>query len=481
MKVGEQMKLNFKKTKQTLNLESQFLAFQLINETDLSLSKVLASTLALKTNLSLAQFKDIWVLSDQEKFDQMISSKKPYSQVVTLKEQKTFKLIFLPESNEGYLIYLPEIDLYKKQILDLEYITKQQETYVYQMSHELKTPLSALTSYLDLLKLEDLTKQQKDYISQMSLALDQGLHSMDAILQLSKLNYQKPVLSSDYIDIKVLMNDIYHIFEAACIKKKLYFRMTHQDHLVFISDEGFLKQILSNLVSNALKFTEHGGIEIETKYADKKLVISIKDTGIGMTDEEQLNLFKEFSQANKNISKIFGGTGLGLSITKELVLLLDGKIDVESTYGSGTTFNVYLPVEKAKIDRKEIEQDIILYPKSGLSVLIAEDNLLSLNATASLLKSIGLKVETAQNGKEAFSKFMEYPFDIILMDVSMPVLDGFDTTKKIREKDHKIPIVAMTANTYQEHVDSCLDIGMNDVLFKPFKAKDLYKIIYKNT
>ena len=483
--MGDCMKLSFKKSKTFDEIDSYLLSFKLLDSTSLRLSNELSAFLSVKSTIDFEIFKSLWSLKDQEKIEKLLKMNKPYTQIVELKEQKTFKLIYLPKSSHGYLIYLPELNQYKKEISHLEQMIKKQETYLYEMSHEIKTPLSSLTSYIDLFEKEALTPTQKNYIHNMSNALDQGLHQLDNILQLSKLSYQKPVLSKDIISIKQLIESMSDMFDAELKKKGLYLHVTHQDYFVFASDLNFLKQILTNILSNAIKFTLSGGIDIETSISkvDEKhlLQISISDTGIGMTDEEQLNLFKVFSQAHKDISKTFGGTGLGLSISKALTTLLQGRIDVKSTYGAGTTFTITIPVELSdQIIEKKAEETYQL-PDKDLSILVVEDNLLSRQATKKLLTQINLRVTTAINGKEAISKSLEFPYDLILMDVSMPVLDGFEASKAIREKDLKTPIIAMTANTYQDHVKKCIDHGMNDVLYKPFKAKQLYQIIYNYT
>lgn len=483
--MGDCMRINFKKIKTIDEIDSYLLSFKLLNATSLTLSSDLAAFLAIKPTIDFDAFKSLWSLNDQEKIEKLVKINKPYTQIVELKEHKTFKLIYLPKSSQGYLVYLPELNQYKKEINQLEQIIKKQETYVYQMSHELKTPLSALTSYIDLLKSEDLSAKQLEYLKNMSSALDQGLHQLDSILQLSKLSYQKPVLSKDIISVQSLIESVSDIFDGQLKKKGLYLHVTHQEAFVFESDLGFLKQILTNLVSNAIKFTISGGIDIETtmsKVEDKHLLqISISDTGIGMTDEEQLNLFKVFSQAHKDISKKYGGTGLGLSIAKALVTLLNGRIDVKSTYGAGTTFIVTIPVELSDQIIEQTKDEKYQLPDKDLSILVVEDNVLSLQATEKLLSQINLRVTTAINGKEAISKSLEFPYDLILMDVSMPVVDGLEASRVIREKDKKTPIIAMTANTYQDHVKKCLDQGMTDVLYKPFKAKQLYQIIYEYT
>jgi CheY-like chemotaxis protein len=257
--------------------------------------------------------------------------------------------------------------------------------------------------------------------------------------------------------------------------------MTHYKDINIVSDESLLKQVLTNIISNAIKFTHDGGLYVETDVTEhNQLKITVEDTGIGMTDDELNRIFKPFSQANQEISKRFGGTGLGLSITRKILSLMKGNIEISSTYGSGTKIIITCPIEISK-EKIMSEQDDVLTMRKGLNILIAEDNTLSLKATKQLLENIGLKVEIAKNGIEVLNQYKDYPFNLILMDVSMPKMDGFEATKHLREQDQNIPIIAMTANTYDEHIKACFAAGMTDILYKPFKAKDLYKMIDKHT
>jgi signal transduction histidine kinase len=484
------MKLNFRKASNQQNpnmfYDNVLMFFYLDDHSNLILSDELSSFLSTKSLIDLTEFKSLFILSDHSNIDEIFTLKKKSSALIELKEHKICRLSFNQTKQHGYLLYLPEVNDLKKDLIVSKEMLKTQESFLYQMTHELKTPLSAISSYLDLLKQKDLDKESLTYVKQIQKAYDQGLYQMNSILDLSKLNYKTPTLNQDQIVLKKLFEDIYHIFKASIDQKKLLFHITHHNEFSFISDEAMIKQILTNLISNALKFTEQGSISIETYLIQHEkqsnLSIHLIDTGIGMTDDEQKNIFTSFSQANKDISKIYGGSGLGLSISQKLLSLLNGSINVKSQYKVGTTFIINIPIILLKdIASKDVITQGYNKPKAGLSVLIAEDNVLSADATLNLLKQINLNAHIAKNGKEAIQKFLEYPFDLILMDVSMPVLDGFEASLQIREKDLDIPIIAMTANTYQDHHKKCLDSKMTDVLYKPFKSQELYQIIYKYT
>ncbi len=479
------MKINFRKTKSIEDIYAYILPFEVIDSSQLRVSSELSTYLSVKKNITIDAFRNLFIDKDQEKISQLLKASKPLSHMITSLEHKHFKLIYIPNTNQGYLLPLPEVNVLHKDISFLHKTMKEQEKTLYQLTHELKTPLTSLTSYLELLMHANLDPKYRSYVEKMSLALEQGLHQMNSILELSRLNHQKHSINKDVISIKQLINDIEDMFHAELKKKGLYLHVTHKDFFSFESEINVIKQVIINLVSNAIKFTISGGIDIHTellsKNAQTDLKLTISDTGIGMTDEEQTHIFDQFKQANKNIFASFGGSGLGLSIVNELLKHIDGKIELKSTYGAGSTFTCTLPITLTDDkDLKQVEKAYQL-PQKNLHILLVEDNLLSLEATEKLLKHIDLRVTTAVNGKEAISKFREFPYDIILMDVSMPVIDGLVASKTIRKNDQDIPIIAMTANTYQDHVKKCLDHGMTDILYKPFKAKELYQIIHKHS
>lgn len=488
MEVYGRMKLKSKKAFKDKNhchhCEHIIMDFSIDDEKNIILSNALSSFLSIKSNSDLNTFKSLFLSSNQEQLEKVFKLKKTSTILVELLEHKLCRLSFNYAKQTGYMIYLPEVSHLKNELKNSKDIIKRQESSIYQMAHELKTPLSSISSYLELLKLKDLDPDALQFVNQIEKAYDQGLYQMNSILELSKLNYQNRTLNMNKINVKLLFEDLYHIFKATMDNKGLLFHITHQKEFTFESDSSIIKQILTNLISNAIKFTDHGSISIETSLItiDKtnKLHISITDTGIGMTDQEQLHIFDSFSQANHDISDLYGGTGLGLSISQKLLSLLNGSIKIKSQFKVGTSFILEIPVKLVDISIKKIRPSQSFdKPKPGLSILIVEDNKLSADATFNLLKAIGLHAVIASSGREAVQKFLEYPFDLILMDISLPIMDGFETAHKIREKDLDIPILGMTANTYHDQYVKCIDAKMNDVLYKPFKSQDLYHIIAK--
>lgn len=475
------MKLGLRKIKHEQTIDECLMTFEVINHTYVMLSKKLSKFLSVNQQLTCDKFIDLFKKQEQDRVKKIVKhNEQDQSPIFILKSNHIIKLIFNELSQTGYFIPIDELQAYIKKIENLEQTLKAKESFLYEMSHELKTPLQTMISSIDLLHTADLNDVQKDILYDMSLALDQAIHSTDNILNLAKLEQGKYTLNQELTNIKSLIDDMHRIFKTTLDQKNLYFRTTHYNDVSIITDQSLLKEILTNILSNAIKFTSEGGLYIETDVSFEKILkITIEDTGIGMTDEELNRLFKPFSQANEGISKTYGGTGLGLAITKSILNILKGEIQIESTYGTGTKIIITCPVELSdqELVSKETETQL---PKQNIRVLIAEDNILSLKATKQLLENINLKVEVAKNGIEVINQFNDFPFDIILMDVSMPKMDGFDATKALREKDKNIPIIAMTANTYDDHVKACYHSGMTDILYKPFKAKALYQMISKH-
>jgi CheY-like chemotaxis protein len=242
-----------------------------------------------------------------------------------------------------------------------------------------------------------------------------------------------------------------------------------------------------NLVNNAIKFTHHGHVELSAELLDKsgdsiRLLFRIKDTGIGISDDGKLLLFKDYSQSESNISRKYGGTGLGLSISKNLVNLMDGDIGVESTLNKGSEFWFNLPLKAAKINEIETLSQVESVPQN-LKILLAEDNIINQKVAELTLKQFGLKCDVANDGMEAFNLFIKNNYELVLMDMQMPEVDGLQATEMIRTHENgnlrgsPAYIVALTANAMAEDKKQCLLAGMNNFLSKPFTEKGLSQIL----
>ncbi|MFA0570911.1 response regulator, partial [Vibrio gallaecicus] len=256
------------------------------------------------------------------------------------------------------------------------------------------------------------------------------------------------------------------------------------DDIVYFYDKNRLAQILFNLIGNAIKFTEKGSVDVSITCKPDLIAIQISDTGIGISDTHQSILFHPFIQADDSITRRFGGTGLGLAITKHLVDLMNGDIKVLSSLNIGSKFLVNLPFKSRILQpsvinaQKDVNCD---ESNSSYTVLVVEDNLTNQMVIKLILSRLGHKVYVANNGQEAIElvEINNISFDIIFMDVSMPVLDGLSTTKIIRQKNIQTPIIALTAHTAAEDRSSCLDAGMNEFITKPVRTQEIRDVIYK--
>jgi CheY-like chemotaxis protein len=254
-----------------------------------------------------------------------------------------------------------------------------------------------------------------------------------------------------------------------------------------LGDKTRLYQILMNLLGNAIKFTDHGTVELhmlllENRESQVVIKFQVKDTGIGIPEDKQSYIFEAFTQAKTDISRKYGGTGLGLAITKKLLKLHKSDIQVSSVEGKGTTFTFNLLLDKVPVDKQMAAS---VDPKDlfvGKKVLVVDDNDINILIARRILSKWGLDVETASNGHDAIDKVMSNTFDLILMDIKMPGISGYETSSIIRELDgeyyKKVPIYALTASSLQEENSQYLEVGMNGHLMKPFKPEDIKQILF---
>ncbi|SDS47622.1 ATP-binding protein [Gramella sp. MAR_2010_147] len=369
-----------------------------------------------------------------------------------------------------------------------ESLLASREQFMAAITHDLRSPLTTVMGYTDLIQKTELNEKQKHYLTQIKKSSEFILRLVNDLLDLSKLEAGKMLVEKLSFNPKKLIKDTVNNVIPAEKKKdvKIIIEVSEETNVQIQSDPFRIKQILANLISNAWKFTEKGSILIaaelqEQSNKDHILEIRVKDSGIGISKEMQASVFEEFSQENSNIEKQFGGSGLGLAITKRLTELLEGEIKVKSEQGEGSEFIIAIPVVKLSETREEPEKEgknNEVIEKSlntaGMKALVVDDEPGQLSLTVEVVRSMGFEIETAENGKEALEKLNKINFNIVLTDIQMPILDGFQLIKYIR-KDEKLkdmPVIALSGRTdLKKNVYT--QVGFDNKLLKPYKPDDL--------
>ncbi len=364
---------------------------------------------------------------------------------------------------------------------------KFKQQFLSNMSHEIRTPMNSIVGFTNVVLKTDLNEKQKEYIDAIKKSGESLIVLINDILDLAKVDSGKMTFSKNPFSLQETILDTFTLFESKCQEKNLEFTNDFDSSIpkTLLGDAVRLRQIMLNLISNAIKFTHKGKVNICIKatYNDEEKItieFAVSDTGIGIPENRISHIFNNFEQAHEEISKEFGGTGLGLSIVKQLVELQGGSIFVKSKLGEGSTFGFFMNFSKTT---ETIPQETVLQLKKGnemqkIKVLVAEDIALNQMLIKLILADFGFECEIADNGKIVIEKLKESNYHIILMDLQMPEMNGFEATDYIRNTlKLQIPIIALTADVTSIDIDKSKKSGMNDYISKPIDEELLYRKI----
>jgi PAS domain S-box-containing protein len=398
-------------------------------------------------------------------------------------EKNIFKLLASLIANvEAKKRYEQELILARK-IAEEASIAKS--NFLANMSHEIRTPLNGIVGFANLLAGTNLDEKQRKYLSTILKSTEVLLGVINDILDLAKIESGRLQLELVESNLKVELQSSLMLYEAKAREKNVDYNIFIDDNIAncLVFDPVRLQQVLFNLINNAIKFTPAGGlvsVRIEKVGEDEEhqyINFSVKDTGIGIPKEKIEKIFEPFEQSDVSITRKYGGTGLGLSISKQLVELMGSKINVESEEGKGSKFYFTLKLKKCVAKTAKDTKKTSEIKNYKAKVLVAEDYEVNRLLISEILKKFGIEPEVAFNGKEAVEKALKNNYDLIFMDIIMPEMDGIEATKKIRQFNLDVPIVALTAHAMKNIKDEVLASGMNDYVVKPIKVEEIARVL----
>jgi PAS domain S-box-containing protein len=421
-------------------------------------------------------------------------------------EENFFRSVNVPTLNQdgkvigvsGFAFDITENVHYERALLSAKELAEQsvkiKEQFIANISHEIRTPMNGIIGLSKVLQNTHLDQDQKKYLRAIQTSADNLMIIINDLLDFSKMSAQHLTLDNVNFNLYDLANDIILLMKPRAEERSnsLTLDFGKDVHQVLSGDSLRLRQILLNLIGNAVKFTEKGHIKLLIRlnedYDQKSLIeFVVDDTGIGIPEEKLDAIFESFNQGSNDTTRIYGGTGLGLTISKNLVELQGGTIEVRSKPMAGSTFRFILPFEKKSPIPEQVEETVKQLSQQSetvlsLKILLAEDNEINQLLINKVLSDWNFESKAVANGKEAIDLIQQEHFDLILMDMQMPVMDGYEAIAHIREMEsakRNIPIISLTAYAAESEIKKCLDAGANAYLSKPFDQQELYQIIQR--
>jgi CheY-like chemotaxis protein/nitrogen-specific signal transduction histidine kinase len=370
-----------------------------------------------------------------------------------------------------------KIELAQSRLAD-----KAKDQFLATMSHEIRTPMNGVLGMAETLSATNLDTQQREYLHIITRSVESLLNIINDILDYSKITSSSLALESVPVDLEQVLGDIHSLLRTSAENQgiDLEFEVEPAAHGWFLGDPTRIRQIVLNLVGNAIKFTQRGGVRVTCRageFADGcNLELKIRDSGIGIPADRLGAIFRQFEQADNSTTRRYGGTGLGLAISRKLARMMGGDIAVKSTEGKGSTFTVLLRLERTEKPVAMPVPEPSVLPDFGLRALVAEDNKFNQVVVRNLAKRIGISVDIAENGAEAVRMVGDGAYDLVLMDIRMPVMNGYEAAARIRARGDEIasiPILAVTAEATKADIQQCLDAGMDQHLSKPLRIADV--------
>lgn len=413
--------------------------------------------------------------------------------IVWINNQSTY---LKDENGKIYLVHgiMLDVSIHQKAIEEAEKANRAKNDFMARMSHEVRTPLNAILGFSEILKESGLQDIQLDYMNMLSSNGLRLLELVNDIFDYSKLETKKIILNNEPFCLDCIIEKNIDIVKPLLKNKNVKIFSTISKKNIFVNgDKPRMNQILSNLLLNSVKFTETGeiAVELNIESENEKIInvkIDVRDTGIGIPENFKNKIFQPFDQADGTLTRKFGGAGIGLTITKKLVELMNGNILFRSEKGKGSVFTLKIPFEKNLVSKNENNipaaekkrpSKTFFNLKNNFKILVVEDNPTNQKLVKIILQKEGYLVDIADNGLVCIEKLEKEKYDFIFMDMEMPVMDGVTATVELRKKYSDIPVVALTANVFEEARERCFKAGMNDFLTKPFNRDTIISTVEK--